>query len=1491
MNDAATKDRVDRAALRKGPLSWMARNPVAANLLMIALLASGFIMAQNVRQEVMPSQELDVVTVTVAYPGASPEEVERSIILAIEENVNSLAGVAEVRSHAFESYGTVQIELKTGTDRNKALTDVKNAVDRIATFPEEAERPLVSLTERTLFAMLIVLHGDVDEKTMQTLGEQSRDELLAKEDITRVELWGARPYEIGIEIPEAELRRYGLTLPTVATRVRAVAFDQPAGGVKTASGEVLLRATERRDTGAEFADIPLLEGTDGNTLTVGDVATIEDGYSDIDMYPTFNGERALILSVYSVDEQSPTTVAQAGRAYVEDLEKRLPEGVGVRTIADLSQDYEARLDLLLRNAGFGLVLVLVVLGLFLEPKLAFWVTLGIPVSFLGAFIVLPAVGVSLNMISMFAFIVTLGIVVDDAIVIGENIHRWRKAGLSPTDAAIKGVKEMATPVFFSVATTVAAFAPLAGVPGTAGKLFMAIPVVVIAVLVMSLIESFFILPAHLAHSREETGHGPFGWLLRIQRRFSDGVERFIRKVYGPFVGKTLRHRAVTIAVAVAALVASAGLVTGGHVKFIDFPEDESDIIRAVAQLPYGASIEESRVVLDRMLEAANETVAEIDAEQGREESIGRGMFALLGTENGSHEVEAHLHLAPVEEQGATPSTVVQQRWREKIGAISGLESLVFSTSMRPGASGAPISLRVSHSDPATLEAAARDLATALSEVDGVRDVDDGILVGKPQRDFTLSAAGKAEGFTTANLAGQVRAAFYGAEALRQQRGRYEVKVMVRLPEEERRALATVEDLVVRSPSGGEMALRDAADVSYGRAYSRIDRIDARRALNVTAWLQGDTANAGEVTGMMLTKVVPELQKKYPGLLADRAGRQRHMAEFFDYLKSAYVIAIILVFLLIAVPLRSYAQPIFVVMTAIPFGMVGAVLAHFAFGLDLSIVSLMGMVALSGVIVNDSLVYVDAANRLRAEGASAFDAARQAAEGRFRAIILTSLTTFFGLMPMIFETSQTAQMIIPMAIALGFGILFSTLVVLVLVPSLFLTLERLRERKARSRSGELVRKLAAGAATAVLLLGATTTAFAQPASAAPKADQGLTLQAALRHAQERNITLDRLQTDIDAAAARLAQTWSVLLPTVSAGATWTHLDHADETTVSGVKMTTRRQDDLSAAIQVAVPLVQADAWLGVRSAKASERVTLLSVEQQRQQLLLYVGQAWFQARSAGTLVSQLEAQLEAAQRYAEVASLRHRSGVGQRIDVVRAEQDVLSLRQQLVAAQAGSEAARDALGVLTGLGGYPTPTGEATLAPPGEEQLDDGVGAREDVRLMQAQLTLAERELERSLMAFVPSIGASWQFDWQITDPAGFGSTDDTRWTTFVTLSIPLFDWTRHATLDEKRADICRARFQVAETERDARQELRSCARDRDSALTRRGLSAAQLELAREALAIAEQDYAAGTGSSLSVTEARGSRVTAELDLISIDLEAELATLQLLRALGEDLTRL
>ena len=1050
MTDLTTPD-------KRGPMAWMAGHSVASNLIMLLCLVGGAIaLSRYVKQEVFPNIEPDEVRVSVSYPGASPEEVERGILLSIEEVVRGLDGVEEVSSVANEGSGTVIIELLVGTDPDKVAQDIRSEVDRIRTFPEEAEEPSVGVASRRRGVLSVVLYGDVAKGVLHELAEQVRDQLTQNESITQVEVTGLPPLEIGIDISQEDLRRYGLTLDAVADRLRNASVELPGGGIKTTGGEVLVRVKERRDYGRQFARLPIITTSDGSEVLLGDIARIDDSFADTDRYEKFNGQPAVMVDVYRVGDQTPIQVSGAVHEELEDIRAALPAGVQAAIHHDRSDIYRQRVELLVKNGALGLALVLVLLGLFLEARLAFWVMLGIPISFLGSFLVLPAIDCSINMITLFAYIVTLGIVVDDAIVVGENVYHYHQEGIPFLKAAVRGAREVAMPVTFSILTNIVAFMPIYFVPGRTGKIFKMIPLIVLVVFLISLAECLFVLPSHLGHQRERRRRGLSAWIHGRQQAFSHGFRRWVSQRYGPFLEFVLRHRYATILLSLALLGVMLSYAASGRMGFGLFPTVESDRSEARVVLPYGSPVERTEAVLKRLEEGARKVIAGT----GRGELV-KYIIADVG-DGGGHTGVLRVELAEPEVRDRIMSTsAFTDRWREVVGEVAGVEVLRFAADAGgPGSRGGAVNVELSHRSIAVLEAASAELAETVATYPRVKDVDDGFQPGKQQLDFTVKPEGKSLGLTARDVARQVRSAFYGAEVLRQQRGRNEIKVMVRLPEAQRSTEQTVDDLMLRTPAGTYVPLREVAAVSRGRAYTAINRRNGRRVVQVSADVT-PRSKAGEVLADLEADTLPDLLAKYPRLQYSFEGRRAQIRDSLESLQTTFPLALLIIYAMLAVPFRSYAQPM-IVMMSIPFGVVGAFVGHIIMGYDLCIPSMFGIVALSGVVVNDALVMIDFANRRRKEdGMDHHDAICSAAIQRFRPILLTTLTTFGGLAPIIFETSRQARFLIPMALSLGFGILFATGITLVILPSLFLAVEDVR--RGAEAAWRLLRSPSRGAA--------------------------------------------------------------------------------------------------------------------------------------------------------------------------------------------------------------------------------------------------------------------------------------------------------------------------------------------------------------------------------------------------------------------------------------------
>lgn len=1027
-------------SLYRGPIAWMVRNKVTATLLMILLLAGGMMTSFSIKKEVFPEFELDMVTISVAYPGASPEEVEQGILLVVEEAIQSVEGIKEDTATASEGSGTVMAELLEGEDRQEVLQEIKQEIDRISTFPDEAEEPVVSLSGRKHQVLQLSLYGDISELVLRELGEQVRDRLLQQPGISQVSIVGAKDFEIQVEISQDRLRAYGLTLASVSAKIRAASIELPGGEVETRRGDILLRVRDRHDWAGDFARIPIVTGDDGTVLYLEDIADVREGFEDSDTVATFNGKPVIALDVYRVGEQTPIGVSEAVREAMAEIESDLPSGLQWVINRDRSEIYKQRLHLLLKNACIGLALVLLLLGTFLEFKLAFWVTMGIPISFLGGMLFLPLMDISINMISMFAFIIALGIVVDDAIIAGENIYEYRQKNLGFVEAAIRGVKDVSIPISFAILTNIIAFMPMMFVPGVIGKIWKVIPLVVSTVFIISWVEALFILPMHLAHSKPGPKNPFLALCYRWQQTFSSGLSWFIDNVYGPLLAFSIRWRYSFVAGGLAMLMITYGYVVSGRMRMILMPRVESDYSIVTATLPYGSHQDKVVIVRDRLVASLKKAVQDKGAD---------GLVTDIFTFISANKVEVTAYLDDYENR-AVSTRDLTNLWRKETGRILGVQSLRFESDRGGPGRGQSISVELSHRDINVLDRASSALAERLEDFPQVTDIDDGFTPGKEQIDFKITPEGESLGLTATEVAAQVRNSFQGAVALRQQRGRNEVTVRVRLPEEQRLSEYAIESMLIRTPAGEFVPLSHVAEMKRGRAYTSISRREGRRTVTVGASVDpiGDT---GLITAELDSTILPELAAKYTGLTYGYEGRQANRKESMQSLLYGFAGALFGIYVLLAIPFRSYVQPA-IIMMAIPFGIVGAVLGHWIMGYNLSVMSMMGIVALSGVLVNDSLVLIDYANKQMAGGMRSHAAIHAAGKRRFRPIVLTTFTTFGGLAPMIFETSRQARFMIPMAISLGYGIIFATTIVLLLIPCFFSIVSdcfHLREKIVRS----------------------------------------------------------------------------------------------------------------------------------------------------------------------------------------------------------------------------------------------------------------------------------------------------------------------------------------------------------------------------------------------------------------------------------------------------------
>ncbi len=1037
-------------------IRWFAENHVASNLLMALLILGGLFTLPGIKREVFPELDLDVISVSVEYPGAAPMEVEQAICVRIEEELQGLQGIKRIRATAAEAIGRVSIELLAGEDVRRRLDEIRTRVDAIDSFPEAAREPVVRQAEIRFQVLEVAVWGDVDEWTLKQMGEQARDEIASLPGITDVELVADRPYEIAIEVSEGDLRRYGITFDEVARAVQRSSLDLPGGSVKTEGREILLRTTGQAYRGSDFEDVVLVSRKDGTRLTLGDVAHVIDGFEESDQISRFDGERAVLVRVYRVGQQNALDISRQVKVYLESARDRLPMGVSYTLALDDSRFLRDRLATVTNNAKTGFALVLVVLALFLRLRLALWVCLGIPLSFLGALFLLPTFDVSINLISLVGFIVVLGIVVDDAIIVGENTLTEQSRLREPLPGAIAGAQGIATPVVFGVLTTIAAFAPMLWVPGPMGRIARVIPIVVCLCLFFSLLESLFVLPSHLGHGieleREPRSRLGAHW-RQLQDRIAAGLEHFTQVRYRAALERAIEFRYLTFATGVAVLMLTLGLLAGGWIKFVFQPNVEGDVTVAYVSMPQGTSASVTAEAVDQLARAAEEVAREIDPDGPSVfahvfTSVGQQPYRLRqasgpaafvkGRAQGSHLGQVRLEVVHSDQRSVTV-TELTRRWRERTGSVPGAEELSFTSTII--SAGAAVEVELSGTNLDELREAAAHYRTALAVYPGVLDLHDSVRGGKPELRLEILPSAEALGLSLEDLGRQVRQAFYGHEAQRIQRGRDDVRVMVRYPADQRRSLGDLENMRIRTADGSAVPFSAVARATLSEGFASIRRIDRRRVVTVTADIDPDLANANEILADFRARMLPELREKFPGLGVSFEGEQREQREFLSALFRGWVIALFVIYALLAVPLRSYLQPV-IIMTAIPFGIVGAILGHLVMGHDFSMLSTIGFVALSGVVVNDSLILVDSVNRIRRDGADLGQALVAAAMGRFRAIMLTSLTTFAGLTPLLLETSVQARMLIPMGISLAFGVVFATLITLLLVPAIYLILEDL-----------------------------------------------------------------------------------------------------------------------------------------------------------------------------------------------------------------------------------------------------------------------------------------------------------------------------------------------------------------------------------------------------------------------------------------------------------------
>jgi multidrug efflux pump subunit AcrB len=1015
-------------------IAWFAHNSVAANLLMVCLIFGGLFTTINITKEVQPRIEINYITVSVPYRGGTPKDVEEGVLIKVEEAIQDLEGIKEMTSTAREGSGSVTVEVAPEYDVLEILDKVKNRVDSISTFPAETERPIVQRNEWTNQVLWVSVFGDVDERTLKEAARQVRDDLTALPNVTRANIVGDRPYEIGIEVREETLRAYNLTLAEVASALRRSSLDLPGGRIETSGGDILVRTIGQAYVGRDFEDIVVRTNPDGSRILVRDIAEIKDGFIERGRYSRHNGQSAIGIQVLAVGEQDALALSRQVRAYVDQMQDSLPEGISVDWWADVSFYLSGRIDMMVKNLLAGSLLVFLILTLFLRLKLAFWVMVGLLVAFMGAMWALPLVGVTINLISLFGFLVVLGIVVDDAIVMGESAYTEIREKGHSVDNVVNGVYKVAIPATFGVLTTIAAFLPILMVGGISGQFFAAIGWVVVLCLILSLIESKLILPAHLAHMKvQKYEPDTQNRFIQFQRKFSEGLFKFVDNVYLPSLQAMLKRRYLALSSFIAMLILSLGLIVSGLMKVVFFPDFAADFVRADLEMNEGTPSEVTHATMDFLNEALQEADLAIQAEQGFDAPVIRTVFSWSGSDTtGGLFIELTRN-----EKNRVPTQELERVWREKVGDLPGVRGLRIGGAGGPGGDGPDLSFQLVGKDLAQLQQAARAVEDKIREYSGTFDIRNSYETGVRELQLTIQPQAEALGLTQQDLARQVRQAFFGEEVQRIQRGQDDVRVMVRYPRDQRTSQGYLENMRIRTPSGVEVPFSAVASLEMGTSPTSIRRFDRERSVSLSARVDKQVGEPGRIATELRSVEIPKILADYPSVKYRLAGQTRDQQEIQADLLSGTALAFFLIYALLAIPLRSYIQPL-LIMSVIPFGMIGAVIGHFILGIPISMLSLFGIIALAGVVVNDSLILVDFVNRHRRAGESRVDAALNAARSRFRPILLTSMTTFLGLAPIVFfETSLQAQIVIPMATSLAFGILFSTVITLALIPILYL----------------------------------------------------------------------------------------------------------------------------------------------------------------------------------------------------------------------------------------------------------------------------------------------------------------------------------------------------------------------------------------------------------------------------------------------------------------------
>lgn len=1030
-------------------ITAFASNVVLANISIFLMFLLGFVSVSLMQRETFPEMSLDRIIISVPFPGADPEEIEEGILRKIEEALQGQEGVKELLTQARENVGTAVVTVDERSDTQQVLDRVRLKVDAINTFPLEAENPVISELILEDIVTILTLSGDMPEDRMKEWAERTKVALLERPEISVVDIFGAREYEISIEVSEARLQEHQLTLPQVMNAVRRNNMNVPGGLIRNENQEIRLRTLGRKYTGEELAEIPLITRTDGTRILLGEVARVVDGFVEEGMKARVDGSPALFIYVKRTSKQDSLDISAAVRDFLAEQQPLLPEGLRLEEVFDTTDMLRARINLLIRNGAIGLSLVFLLLWLFLDLRLSFWAGMGMPISIAGALVILWAVGGSINMISLFGLIMVLGIIVDDAIVVGEAIYRRQQKGdVPPLQAAVDGVCEVGMPVFGAVATTIVAFLPLMFVGGIMGKFISILPVVVIACLVVSLFECLLLLPAHLGDKgiEQRRSGGKFHkFFNKLHDATGTRLENFIENHYERFLRTALDWRYVFLTGAIGVLIITAGALGGGHIPVSMFSSFDSFILTTSVEFPDGTPLEVTDAALHKIEAAALSLNDQIPTRSG-EPAIQRVMRLAgqnLGDQYavGGHNIGSVQIILVDSTDRNLDSDAIRNLWEEALGPIPGAEAISIS-GIDAGPPGMPVDIRIRGTDLTRMEKASRNIMQRLSTFDGLTQIQTDYRPGRNEVRFRLKDEAQTLGLTVEDLGRQISTGYYGGEALRIQRGRDDIRVMVRYTAEERSRLADLQNVRIRLPDGRALPLFAVAHIEIAPGYAEITRVDGMRIIGVSADVNTAIANADQINRVIERELFPELHQEYPGLFFEFQGEKQDSADSLASLMISFPVALIGIYVIIAAIFRSYIQPLIIMLT-VPFGIIGAVIGHLLRGIDVSMMSLFGIVALAGVVVNDAIVLIEAYNYNIAHGLNVREAIVEAGKRRFRAVFLTTLSTVGGLTPLILERDLQAQFLIPMALSIAAGVAFATLLTLLLIPNLLLILNDIR----------------------------------------------------------------------------------------------------------------------------------------------------------------------------------------------------------------------------------------------------------------------------------------------------------------------------------------------------------------------------------------------------------------------------------------------------------------